>query len=380
MGVSLRDRIKSRAYALGFDLVGIAPARPSPHAAEFIAWLEAGYAGTMAYMAREPERRQDPRNVLNGARSVVSVGLSYYTFRLPDDILNDPSRGIISNYAWGTDYHDLMLPRLKALAAFIQAEVGGAVAIRAYVDTGPLLERDMAVQAGLGFTGKNTCLIHPRLGSYLFLGEVLTDMEIEPDPLPPSSVGCGRCTRCLVACPTEAFVSPYVLDSRRCISYLTIELRGPIPRELRPLMRNRIFGCDICQEVCPWNLRFARPTHEPLFRPVDLNRAAPPLLDLIGLDEAGFRARFGGTPVMRAKRRGLLRNVTVALGNWGAPQAVPALIQALHDLEPLIRGHAAWALGRIGNSQARRALVKALRAETDAMVAEEIQQALSPRN
>ncbi len=380
MSTSLRDRIISRAYALGFDLVGIAPAQPSPHAAEFIAWLEAGYAGTMAYMAREPARRQDPRNILDGARSVVSVGLSYHTIRLPDDILNDPSRGIISNYAWGADYHDLMLPRLKALAAFIQAEAGCAVATRVYVDTGPVLERDVAVQAGLGFTGKNTCLIHPRLGSYLFLGEVLADVEIEPDLPQPSRIGCGRCTRCLVACPTEAFVSPYVLDSRRCISYLTIELRGPIPTDLRPRMRNRIFGCDICQEVCPWNLRFARPTHEPLFRPVDLSRAAPPLLDLIGLDEAGFRARFRGTPVMRAKRRGLLRNVAVALGNWGDPQAVPALIQALHDPEPLVRGHAAWALGRIGGVQARQALMKALRLEADAMVVGEIQQALSQHN
>lgn len=377
MSVPLRDRIISYAHTLGFDLVGIAPAQPSPHAAEFIAWLERGYAGTMAYMAREPERRQDPRHVLNGARSIVSVGLSYYTLKLPDDILNDPSRGIISNYAWGVDYHDLMRPRLKALAAFIQAEAGCAVATRVYVDTGPVLERDVAVQAGLGFTGKNTCLIHPRLGSYLFLGEVLVSVELEPDPPPSSPAGCGRCTRCLVACPTEAFVSPYVLDSRRCISYLTIELRGPIPRELRPLMRNRIFGCDICQEVCPWNLRFARPTREPLFRPIEFDRAAPPLLELIGLDEAGFRARFGGTPVMRAKRRGLLRNVAVALGNWGDPQAVPALIQALHDLEPLVRGHAAWALGRIGGPQARQALMNALRLEADTMVVEEIQQALS---
>lgn len=353
MSVSLRDRIKSRAYALGFDLVGIAPAQPSPHAAEFTAWLEAGYAGTMAYMAREPERRQDPRNVLNGARSVVSVGLSYYTLRLPDDILNDPSRGIISNYAWGADYHDLMLPRLKALAEFIQAEAGCAVATKAYVDTGPLLERDVAVQAGLGFTGKNTCLIQPRLGSYLFLGEVLVSVEIEPDPLPSSSVGCGRCTRCLVACPTEAFVSPYVLDSRRCISYLTIELRGPIPRELRPLMRNRIFGCDICQEVCPFNqprphapLR-AAPTNEPRFAPREAT-LAPKLVDLLRMSEEEFRTAFRNSPVKRAKWRGFRRNVAVALGNSRDPDALPVLQQELErESDPVVREHLQWAIHRL---------------------------------
>lgn len=378
MTVLLGEQIRARAYDLGFDLVGIAPAQPSPHAREFIAWLEAGHAGEMAYMAREPERRQDPRQVLPGARSIISVGLSYYARRLPEDIVRDPSRGIISNYAWGQDYHKVMTPRLRALADFIRVEAGGAVATRVYVDTGPLLERDIAVQTGLGFTGKNTCLIHPRLGSYLFLGEILTDLDLQPDTTLSAGIGCGRCIRCLVACPTDAFVAPFVLDSRRCISYLTIELRGPIPKELRPLLGNRIFGCDICQEVCPWNLHFARPGREPAFYPVDLDRAAPPLLDLIELTEEGFHARFGDTPVKRAGRRGLLRNVAVALGNWGDPQALPALTRALHDPEPLIRAHAAWALGRMADRRAQEALAQAASTETDATVIEEIQGALSP--
>jgi epoxyqueuosine reductase len=265
------------------------------------------------------------------------------------------------------------------------------VAYRAYVDTGPLLEREIGARAGLGFIGKNTSLIQPTLGSWLFLGELLLAADLRPVADSPALVGvkpsvaslaeqgkgtCGRCTRCLDACPTHAFIAPYVLDARRCISYLTIELKGPIPRELRSRMGNRIFGCDICQEVCPWNRRFARPTSEPAFK-AGSGAMAPSLLELIDLDAEAFENRFQRSPVKRAKRRGMLRNVAIALGNWGNPVAVPSLIRALHDAEPLIRGHAAWALGRIGLQEARRALAQALEVETNAWVREELHFAVS---
>jgi epoxyqueuosine reductase len=368
----LSQRIKEKGYALGFDLVGIASADPPQTADAYVEWVKRGYAGEMRYLEHPDRvaRRRDPSLIVPSVRSVITVGKNYFTRWLPPEILNDPSRGIIASYAWGRDYHEVMTPRLRELQAFIEQELGRQVHGRVYVDTGPVLEREYAVRGGLGFFGKNTMLIHPRWGSWLFLGEILVDVELEYDE-PDTRGTCGACTRCLVACPTDAFVAPYVLDARRCISYLTIELKGPIPPPLRPLLGNRIFGCDICNEVCPWNKRFSRPTADPAFQP-DLDRVAPPLLELIALDDAAFRQRFRGSPVKRAKRRGLLRNVAVALGNWGDPEAVPALVQALHDPEPLIRGHAAWALGRIGTPQAREALVKAWEREEDGYVREEI--------
>jgi epoxyqueuosine reductase len=373
--MTFAERIKHRAYDLGFDLIGVAPATRALRADAYARWVEAGHAAEMAYMTREPHRRQDVRQVMLEARSVIAVGLSHYTIDLPDEVKRDPSRGLIARYAWGLDYHDVMTPRLRDLLAFIRAEAGRDVQARAYVDTGPVLERDVAEQAGLGFTGKNTCLIHPRLGSWLFLGEIIVDLELDYDS-PVKNIGCGTCTRCLAACPTDAFFAPYVLDSRRCISYLTIELKGSIPRSLRPLMGNRIFGCDECQDVCPWPRRFARPAAERAFYPPDLNHAAPPLLDLIGLTPARFKERFKGTPILRARRKGLLRNVAVALGNWGDPTAVPALVGALTDPEPLVRGHAAWALGRIDAPSAQRALEAQLKIESDSTVRQEISHAL----
>ncbi len=324
---------------------------------------------------RDPRRRQDVRHFMPEARSVVVVGLSHYTFDLPDEIKRDPSRGLIARYAWGLDYHDVMTPRLRELLAFIRAEARREIQARVYVDTGPVLERDFAERAGLGFTGKNTCLIHPRMGSWLFLGEIILDLELDHDA-PVTSIGCGSCTRCLTVCPTDAFVAPYVLDARRCISYLTIELKGNIPRELRPLLGNRIFGCDDCQDVCPWPRRFARPTTEQAFYPVGIDRAAPRLLDLIGLTPEQFRARFKGTPIMRARQRGLLRNVAVALGNWGDETAVPALSNTLNDGEPLVRAHAAWALGQIDIPAARNALEARRQIETDDGVKREISDSL----
>ncbi|MCB0197021.1 MAG: tRNA epoxyqueuosine(34) reductase QueG [Anaerolineae bacterium] len=359
--MSLSQRIKEKAYDLGFDLIGIAPAERAPHAEAYRRWLANGYQANMQWLGRDPQRREDPRHVVEGAQAVVVVGLSYFRLNPPPELWNDPARGRIARYAWGLDYHDVLLPRLRALGEFIDREVGQPRRQRAYVDTGPVLERDFAAKAGLGFIGKNTLLISPKLGSYLFLGEILVDADLEFDePAPDGGATCrvslpgegkrlgtcGNCTRCLDICPTHAFPAPYILDSNRCISYLTIELRGSIPLEMRPLIGNWIFGCDACQEICPWVRRYAHPTSADFLR-YDPDWVAPKLIDLITLNEEDFRARFKGTPLKRTKRRGLLRNVAVALGNWGSPEALPALEQALHDPEPLIREHTEWAIEQI---------------------------------
>ena len=358
--MSLSQRIKEKAYELGFDLIGIAPANRAPHADAYRRWLSQGYAANMHWLGRNPERREDPRNVIPDAQSVVVVGLSYFLLDPPDELWNDPSRGRIARYAWGLDYHDVMLPRLRELGEFIDKEVGHPVNQRSYVDTGPVLEHDFAAQAGLGFVGKNTLVINPGMGSYLFLGEILINLELdydEPSPdggaschIPGESkrVGtCGNCTRCLDICPTHAFPAPYILDSNRCISYLTIELKEDIPTELRPLLGNWIYGCDECQEICPWVRRYSQPTRE-TFLQYDPEQVAPKLLDLIELDDVTFRKRFKGSPIKRVKRRGLLRNVAVALGNWGSPKALSALESvAASDPESLIREHASWAINQI---------------------------------
>lgn len=382
--------IKEKAYELGFDLIGVAPAKRAPHADAYASWVDSGYAATMGYMARDVARRQDPRQVVPGARSVMVVGLSYFVADPPADLWNDPSRGRIARYAWGMDYHEVMTPRLRQLAEFIADETRREVQSRLYVDTGPVLERDFAAEAGLGFIGKNTCLINPTMGSYLFLGEILVDLELDYDepasdsgasigfearqrpviinrgenngletspPGTPRVGTCGACTRCLETCPTRAFPAPHILDSNRCISYLTIELKGSIRLDLRPLIGNWIFGCDVCQSVCPWPRRFSRPTRLE-FLDYDPERVAPKLLDLISLSDDEFRTRFRRTPLWRAKRRGLLRNVAVALGNWGDPQAIPALRRALADHEPIIREHAAWALAQISNDKSQISNVK----------------------
>ncbi len=375
--LTLAGRIKRLAFEHGFDLVGIARTAPTPRdAAAFEAWTAAGMHGEMGYMARPDRvvRTVDPRAGMPEARSVLVVGKNYFTGDLPPEILADPSRGIFASYAWGQDYHDLMLPRLRGLRDQLSVQLGRELPARVCVDSAPLLERDAAVRAGLGFIGRNTMLIHPRWGAWLFLGEILLDLDLPEDEIDTRGT-CGRCTRCLDACPTDAFPEPYVLDARRCISYLTIELEGPIPMELRPGIGNRIFGCDICNEVCPWNKRFAVVTDEPALQP-DPGRVAPPLLDLLALDDQAFRARFRGSPVTRSKRRGLLRNVCVALGNWGAPEAVGPLTDALREPEPLIRGHAAWALGQIGGAKARGALDRSRSGEPEPWVAREIESAL----
>ncbi len=302
------EEITAQARRLGFDLVGVTPPAPPPQAVRaYREWLAAGYHGEMAYMARPDRvaRREDPALILPGVRAVVCVAVNYYPGDHPT--LADGPRGRVSRYAWGTDYHDWMLPRLEELAAFIREWTDGTARHRAYTDTGPVLERALAAQAGLGFIGKNTCLIHPRFGSWLFLGEILVDVDL-PFTGPPMPPRCGTCTRCLDACPTGALVAPYVLDARRCISYLTIEYRGEIPPDLRDRMGDWVYGCDICQEVCPWG-RFARPTAVPEFRAASPDRAVPLLADLLALDEAAFRARFGGTPIARIGRARLQRNL-----------------------------------------------------------------------
>jgi len=368
----LTQHICDHARDLGFDLVGVASAHPTPHIGAYLDWVDRGYYGEMGYMARPDrvERRGDPAIVLPGVRSVVCVGLNYYPGALPAELKYDPSRGLISNYAWGLDYHDVITPRLEQLAAFVGTQAGCEVSTRVYVDTGPVLERAYAAEAGLGFIGKNTCLIHPRMGSWLFLGEVLVDFALDPTPA-TVSVGCGTCRRCMDACPTGALVAPYVLDARRCISYLTIELKGAIPRELRTAMGNRIFGCDVCQAVCPWQ-RFSGPTLARAFHAEGPKRMAPSLLELMEMDEQAFRRRFARTPIARTGRQRLLRNVVVALGNWGDKQAIPALTKALDAPEPLVRGHVAWALHRVGGQEATGILLDLREREQDAYVRHEI--------
>jgi epoxyqueuosine reductase len=361
--MNLTQLIKEKAHDLGFDLIGIAPADRAPHAEAYRRWLKHNYQADMHWLARDPHRREDPDQVLPGVRSVVVVGLSYFVLDPPDTLWADPAHGRIARYAWGQDYHNVMLPRLHELGDFIDKVAGRRLPQRTYVDTGPILERDFAAQAGLGFIGKNTLLINPGMGSYLFLGEVLVNLELDyDDPAPDGGASCaigppgtskrvgtcGDCTRCLEICPTHAFPAPYILDSRLCISYLTIELKGAIPIELRPLIGNWIFGCDDCQEICPWVRRYApRQPTRPDFLAFDPDRSVPRLVDLMALDDATFSTRFKGTALKRTKRRGLLRNVAVALGNWGSPEALPVLNQALQDREPLIREHAAWAIAQI---------------------------------
>jgi epoxyqueuosine reductase len=367
----LSEQIKVKAAALGFDLIGITSAAPLAHGGRLRAWVAQGFAGEMGYMSRDVEKRVDPSRLLPEVRSIIVVAVNYYT--APELSVETPECGWISRYAWGQDYHTVLGDKLKRMVAFIQDVEGADVRARWYIDTGPILERELAWRAGLGWPGKNTNLINRRRGSWLFLGAILLDRELVYDT--PASAHCGTCTRCLVACPTGALVAPGVLDARRCIAYLTIELRGPIPAELRPLMGTHIFGCDICQAVCPWN-RKAPASSEAAFLP-RAGYAAPELIPLLRLSDDEFRLQFCGSPIRRAKRRGFLRNVAVALGNLRDPRAIPALQAALGDPEPLIRSHAAWALGRIGGSGVCQALDEALKTERETEVRAEISAAVA---
>ena len=369
---SLSAQIKQVAQQVGFELVGISPVKPPPHEQSFAQWLRQGLSGELDYMKRTELLRRQPHELVPWAVSVISVGLNYYQSPAQPPMSGD-ANGWISRYAWGDDYHDLMKAKLQRLHERVNEVVAAPVQGRAFVDSGPVLERAFAGVAGLGWIGKNTHLISPARGSWFFLGELFVDLPLAYDR--PIRDRCGQCDLCLTACPTKAFVGPYVLDARRCVSYLTIELKGFMPRHLRPLVGHHIFGCDICQEVCPYNVK-ARETAEGAFSP-RLGLYAPQLIPLLAITAEEFRQRFHGSPILRAKRRGFLRNVAVALGNSGSVEAVPALIYALDDKEPLIRGHVAWALGQIGSSLANDALQSRLDIETDPEVRAEIDAAMS---
>ncbi len=362
------QRTIDAAHENGFALVGFARVRRLSERVDFYRrWLDAGRHGTMAYLEREPERRFEPRRLDPRIRSVVSLGYPYHSPAPPTVDWRSELRGRIAAYALGPDYHEVVLKKARRVADTIPALWPGAMT-RVYVDTGPVFEREWAAEARLGWFGKNTMALNRSLGSYFFLAEIFTDAEFEPTGGPHREY-CGRCTRCLDLCPTAALAEGYVMESRRCISYLTIENRGPIAPELRPALGNWIFGCDVCQEVCPWNAPFTE-------------RAAPELLpylpELMELDETGFSRRFAKSAIKRAKRRGLLRNVAVALGNSGNPDAVPVLARSLeYEAEPLIRAHAAWALGRLGGGAARHALERARGREFDGSVVAELENALA---
>ncbi len=385
-GVTLTTRLKEQARGLGFGLVGIATVEPSDHLGLYRRWLKDEMHGDMAYLAREDAvaRRADLRGTLPSVRSAVVVAHEYFQ-EDPPGVPSDPARGVIARYARGQDYHGVIKERLVELHRWIEAFLERPVEGRAYVDTGPILEREMALRAGVGWFGKNTMLIHPKQGSYFFLGLLLLDLELDADA-PFEEDHCGTCRSCLDACPTGALLGrdasgAPVMDAPRCISYLTIEHRGPIPVELRPLMGNRVYGCDICQEVCPWNERFARPAEEEAYG-VREGLDGPALIaladKLLSLDEREFREVFRDSAIERAKRAGLLRNVCVALGNWAAEDAVAVLVRALDDDDALVRGHAAWALGRIGTDEARESLLGMQQQEAIDWVRQEIADASLP--
>ena len=351
----MKEALRQRALELGFDDCRFTNAHPPDHAAEFEKWLAQNRHGEMGYLQRNAHKRLDLQQVLPGAMSVIVLAASYGD---SDSVAHVPSipkfetgihatpntqSGTIARYARFKDYHDVLAERLKQLTEFVNALAGDGARSLWYVDTGPLLERDLAQRAGLGFVGKHTNLISRRLGNWIFLSEIITTAELVPDLAEKNR--CGSCTRCLSACPTAAITAPFQLDARRCISYLTIELKGPIPLEFRPAIGNRIYGCDDCLAACPWN-KFAR-DGKLMKEHARTDLAVPELLELLALDDAGFKARFAGTPILRTKRRGLLRNVCVALGNVGDASALPALHQAAEDAEPLIAEHARWAIEQI---------------------------------
>ena len=377
--MAVKAELLTLAEELGFDLCRVARCTAPPHAGEFREWLDEGRAGTMEWLARNAERRMEPDLVLPGVRSVVVLAMNYLDCGLrigspvhqpplvpyaassadcglldsafesastsessnPQSAIRNPqSKGRIARYAWGDDYHEVIEKKLRILDDWLAARGGRQ---RHYVDTGPVLERDFAALAGVGWHGKSTMLIHPKLGTWFFLAELFTTLDLAPDPPLPDR--CGRCTRCIDACPTGAITAPHKLDARRCISYLTIELKGSIPEEFRPLIGDRIYGCDDCLDACPWN-RFASASRETAFaaRPFVHDMS---LRDFLALDDDGFRALFRKSPIKRIKRRGFLRNVCVALGNVGTRDDLPALERAAQDAEPLIAEHAQWAIARI---------------------------------
>ena len=352
----LKQNLVDFARKLGFDSCRVAVCSPPAHADEFGDWLKEGAHGEMEYMARGDDKRRDPQKILPGAKSVIVLGLNYFQgdsepewpltaaetmpVRLGPATTEEIARGKVARYAWGDDYHDVIAAKLNKIDIFLR-EFGGQQ--KCYVDTGPILERDHAAAAGIGWHGKSTMLIDEKLGTWFFLAEILTTLELPADE--PARDRCGTCERCITACPTGAITAPHKLDARRCISYLTIELKSSIPLELRPLIGDRIFGCDDCLDACPWN-RFAQVSHESAFA-ARASTAAFSLRDYLALNDAEFRNLFRKSPIRRIKRRGFLRNVCVALGNVGTSEDLPALREAALDSEPLIAEHAAWAIEQV---------------------------------
>jgi epoxyqueuosine reductase len=369
--LQLTNDLKRRAAELGFTQCGICPAVSASGAARLGEWLAAGYGGQMHYIAERQDAYRDPNRVLDGVRSIVMLAMNY---RTSEPTPPEAGQGRVSRYAWGdADYHDIIHKRLKSLGDYLVSAVPNA-RVRGVVDTAPLLEREFAQLAGLGWVGKNTLLLNRYEGSWFFLAALLTDIELAYDA-PHETDHCGTCRACLDACPTDAFPAPYVLDATRCISYLTIELRDAIPLALRSGIGEWLFGCDVCQDVCPWNSRAPIST-QPEFAPRAGNNPIG-LAELFELSDADFRERFRQTPLWRPRRRGLLRNAAIVLGNQRAPNALPALVRGLNDDEPLVRGACAWALGRFSDADVNPALAARRAIETDCDVLFEINLALS---
>ena len=339
----LKEKIKARSSELGFTLAGVTTPEPPQHYATFKTWLAQNHHGTMNYLATEKSqaRRANPLEILPECKSILVLATPYS----PPSPSRTQAEAKVASYAWGSDYHDVLPARMKELVHFIEEQVGVPIKNRYYTDTGPILERDLAQRAGIGWIGKNTCLINPKQGSYFLLSEIFLDLALEPDP-PFVTDHCGTCTRCITACPTQCILADRTIDARRCISYLTIELKEDIPTELRSLMGDWVFGCDVCQMVCPWN-RFAV-EGDSAFGDKNPSHSLP---DELTITPEEFNKRFKRTPVKRAKRRGYLRNVAVALGNTGNLHALPVLHQALEDPELLVREHAEWAIENIKKKQ-----------------------------
>lgn len=367
--------IKAAAHAIGFSLVGItSPAEPQTYDT-YLQWIEDGKHASMGYLATAHgrERRKDPKKILPDCTSIVVTGTAY----LPENHFasSDQAEARVAAYALGDDYHEVIVERLNALVRSIEIIVGEPINAKVYTDTGPILERDLAQRAGLGWIGKNTCLINPGQGSYFLLGEILLDYPLEPDPAFQAD-RCGTCTRCLEACPTECILPDRTIDAARCISYLTIEEKGAIPEDLRPFLGNWIFGCDICQQVCPWNQRFAPPTPDPRFQPRAFLQK-PDIDSFLQLRMGSWLQELRGSPLERPRRRGLVRNAAVVAGNIGSDKHADELVHLLHsDPEPVVRMHAAWALGRIKTPQSQSALGQAIEREEHAEVREEIRKAM----
>jgi epoxyqueuosine reductase len=377
----LETLLREESKALGFSALAIAQAISLPRGEFFKRWLELGFGGKMSYLYRNLTSRKNPREAWPEVRTVVTVAMNYHTGIRPTSEKNESREGqgnhrqrligAISRYAWGRDYHKVLRKRLLKLARVVE-QSGIGRAVKCYVDTGPVIEREWGARAGLGWIGKNTLLLDSNLGSWFFVGVMLLDVALPSDEPKPDL--CGTCDRCIRACPTGALIRPYVMDARRCISYLNIELRGWIPRDLRPLMGNWVFGCDDCQSVCPYN-QDAPVTAIRDFQPRD-GLDAPDLIELLEMDEEAFRNRFEGTPILRARWTGLVRNAAVALGNSGDARAIEPLGQTLQHPEATVRGHAAWALGNLGGPRAEDLLEKHMRLEKDPEAFEEITAAI----